>query len=204
MLKRHSHGQELGELVSTAQNTYVNPGSVAQFDFHQSDKSNVSLPLLSFLPSNDLMESVRVWYHMNSVFIEHRCQLVRIISSTWKNHLGRARTRPSHCQSHNFQGSLPLDAVPSSRAPSGNLCLPLPPLSSKHLTSSKKKLDCFLKTFFFTLNPYPKTSTASVFVEIVLSSKWTGVFLKGYRQNWQETAPGEEKVNQLLNTTCNK
>jgi hypothetical protein len=28
--------------------------------------------------------------------------------------------------------------------------------------------------------------------------------LKGYRQNWQETAPGEEKVNQLLNTSCNK
>ncbi len=28
--------------------------------------------------------------------------------------------------------------------------------------------------------------------------------LKGYRQNWQETAPGEENVNQLLNTNCNK
>ena len=58
MLKRHSDGQELGELVSTARNTYANPGSVAQFDFHQSDKSNVSLSLLSFLSSNDLMESV--------------------------------------------------------------------------------------------------------------------------------------------------
>ncbi len=55
MLKRLSGGQELGELVSTARNTYVNPGSVAQFDFHQSDKSNVSLPLPSFLSSNDLM-----------------------------------------------------------------------------------------------------------------------------------------------------
>ncbi len=28
--------------------------------------------------------------------------------------------------------------------------------------------------------------------------------LKGYRQNWQETATGEEKVNQLLNTNWNK
>ncbi len=42
------------------------------------------------------------------------------------------------------------------------------------------------------------------FVEIVLSSKWTRVSLKGSRQNWQETVPGEEKVNQLLNTNCNK
>ena len=59
MLKRHSDGEELGELVSTARNTYANPGNVPQFDFHQSDKSNVSfLPLLSFLSSNDLMESV--------------------------------------------------------------------------------------------------------------------------------------------------
>jgi hypothetical protein len=52
MVKRRSGGQELGELVSTART-----GSVAQFDFHQSDKSNV-LPLVSFLSSNDLMESV--------------------------------------------------------------------------------------------------------------------------------------------------
>ena len=58
MLKRRSGGQELGELISTARNTYANPGSVAQFDFHKSDKSNVSLPLVSFLSSNDLMESV--------------------------------------------------------------------------------------------------------------------------------------------------
>jgi hypothetical protein len=60
-------------------------------------------------------------------------------------------------------------------------------------------------TFFFTLNPYPRPSTASVFVKIILSSsKWTGVSLKTYRQNWEETVPGEEKVNQLLNTNCNK
>ncbi len=31
----HSGGQELGEFVSTTHNTYVNPGSVAQFDFQQ-------------------------------------------------------------------------------------------------------------------------------------------------------------------------
>jgi hypothetical protein len=62
MLKRRSGGQELGELVSSVRNTYANPGSVPEFDFHQSDKSNVSLPLLSFLSSNDLMESARVWY----------------------------------------------------------------------------------------------------------------------------------------------
>ncbi len=55
MLKRHSDGQELGELVSTARNTYASPGSVTKFDLHQSDKSNVSFPLLSFLSSNDWM-----------------------------------------------------------------------------------------------------------------------------------------------------
>jgi hypothetical protein len=49
-------------------------------------------------------------------------------------------------------------------------------------------------TLFFTLNPYPRPSTASVFVKIILSSKWTGVSVKAYRQNWQETVPGEEKV----------
>ena len=47
---------------------------------------------------------------------------------TCKNHLGRGRTRRSHCSSHNCQGSLPLDVFPSSRAPSANLSLPLPPL----------------------------------------------------------------------------
>jgi hypothetical protein len=44
----------------------------------------------------------------------------------------------------------------------------------------------------------------SVFVKILLTSKWTGVPLKGYRQNEHETGPGEEKVNQLLNNSCNK
>jgi hypothetical protein len=62
MLNRRSGGHELGEFVRTARNTYVNPGSVTQFDFHQSDKSNVSFPLLSFLSSNDLMETARDWY----------------------------------------------------------------------------------------------------------------------------------------------
>ncbi len=57
------------KLVSTTHNTYVNPGSVAQFDFHQSDKSNTCLLLISFLSSNDLMESFRVWYLMCSVVI---------------------------------------------------------------------------------------------------------------------------------------
>jgi hypothetical protein len=50
----------------------------------------------------------------------------------------------------------------------------------------------------------PGPSTASVFVQIILPSKWTGVSLKGSRWNWQETSPGEEKVNQLFNTNCNK
>jgi hypothetical protein len=61
----------LGELpvTSTTHNTYTNPGSVAQFDFHQSEKSTVSLSCLSFLSSNDLMESVRDWYLVTSVFI---------------------------------------------------------------------------------------------------------------------------------------
>ncbi len=51
-----------------------------------------------------------------------------------------------------------------------------------------------------------RPSTASVFVKIVLSSKWRspGVSLKGYRQNFQERVPGEEKVHQLFNTNCNK
>ena len=57
MLKRRSGGQELGEFVRTPRNTYANAGSVAQFDFHQSDTSKFSFPLLSFLFSNDLMES---------------------------------------------------------------------------------------------------------------------------------------------------
>ena len=59
-VKGHSGGQELGKLVSTARNTYVNAGSVEQIDFHQSDKSKVTFPLLSFLSSNDFMETERV------------------------------------------------------------------------------------------------------------------------------------------------
>ena len=50
---------------------------------------------------------------------------------------------------------------------------------------------------------YPRPSPASTFVTIVLSSKWTGVSLKGCRQNWQERGPGEEKDNRLLNPNCN-
>ena len=45
MIMRHSGGEELGELVNTVRNTYSNAGSVAHFDFHQSDKSKVSFPL---------------------------------------------------------------------------------------------------------------------------------------------------------------
>jgi hypothetical protein len=89
-----------------------------------------------------------------------------------------------------FNRYLPLDAVPSSRTPSHKLCVSLPPLvSNTTWTSFQKKWIFFI---CFTLNPY------------LLSSKWTGVSLKGYRHNWQETEPGEEKVNPLLNTTCNK
>ena len=66
------------------------------------------------------------------------------------------------------------------------------------------------KTFTLNLgkkkfNPKSLHSTTSVFVKIVLSSDQVDrVSLKGYRQNSQETVPGEEKVNQLVNTNCNK
>jgi hypothetical protein len=63
MLKRLSGGQEFGELVSTARNTYANAGRVAKFDFHQSIQSKVSFPWLSNLSS-----SARAWYFMTSVF----------------------------------------------------------------------------------------------------------------------------------------
>ena len=75
MLK--SRGQLLGELVSTTRNTYANPGSVAQFDFHQSDKAKVSFPLLSFLSSNDLMEPARAWYW--NCFANFSCSAVSVI-----------------------------------------------------------------------------------------------------------------------------
>ena len=32
----------------------------------------------------------------------------------------------------------------------------------------------------------------------------TSVSLKGSSRNWEETAPGEEKENQLFSTHCNK
>jgi hypothetical protein len=64
-----------------------------------------------------------------------------------------------------------------------------------------------LKTpLFFTnpslgsLDPQPHPS----FFRIILPSKWTGVSLKSSRRHWEETTPGEEKVNQLFNTNCNK
>ena len=39
------------------------------------------------------------------------------------NHLGRTRTRRSHCQSHTPQGCMSLDTYPVFRAPPSNLCL---------------------------------------------------------------------------------
>ena len=69
----------------------------------------------------------------------------------------------------------------------------------------KKELEIFFKTvFFYPQILTPRPWTASVFLPIVLSSKWTGVYLKVYRQNWQERVPGEEKANQLFKTNCNK
>jgi hypothetical protein len=64
--------RSVGELMSTPRNTYANAGSVAQFDFHQSEKSKVSVPLLSFLSSNGLMEPGRVSYFMTSAFSEQQ------------------------------------------------------------------------------------------------------------------------------------
>jgi hypothetical protein len=53
--------------------------------------------------------------------------------------------------------------------------------------------------------PVPGPSRPStVFVQIILTSKWTGVSLKVSRWNCQETGPGEKKVNQLFKTNCNK
>jgi hypothetical protein len=71
---------------------------------------------------------------------------------------------------------------------------------------SKKKMGKNWKPFFLpnSQSRVPGPSTESVFVQIILPFKWTGVSLKGSRWNWQETAPGEEKVNQLFNTNCNK
>jgi hypothetical protein len=69
--------------------------------------------------------------------------------------------------------------------------------SSKHELAKKFEKN-MKKPFFFTLNPYPRPSTESVFVQIILPSKWTGVSLKGYRWNWQETVPGEETLSQCF------
>ncbi len=45
---------------------------------------------------------------------------------------------------------------------------------------------------------------STVFVQIILPSKWTGVSLKVSRRNWQESGPGEEKVHQLFKTNYNR
>jgi hypothetical protein len=82
MLKRRSGGQELGELISTARNTYANPGSVAQFDFHKSDQSNVSLPQCVHINScchdtRGICEVGTVWDYN---FTTHVHVLSRIVS----------------------------------------------------------------------------------------------------------------------------
>jgi hypothetical protein len=74
---------------------------------------------------------------------------------------------------------------------------------SKHLfrTSFQKKLEFFWKNPVFLPNSQsrvPGPSTASVFVQIIMSSKWTGVSLKGSRRNCQETAPGEEEGKSIF------
>ncbi len=57
------------------------------------------------------------------------------------------------------------------------------------------------------LNPCPRSQPdPSLLKQFCLPSglQWTGVSLKDSRRNWKETGPGEEKVNQLFNTNCNK
>jgi hypothetical protein len=49
---------------------------------------------------------------------------------------------------------------------------------------------------------YPYKKPHRVFVEIVLYSKWTGVFLKDSRQKWQDTTPGEENDTLSIAETC--
>ena len=118
------------------------------------------------------------------------------------SHLGRARTRRSHCQSHNSQGALPLDAAPSSPAPPSKRYLFLPYWTQVG-KKWKKHFFSFWTGLYFLPVPCPsRPSTA--FVQIILPSKRTGVSLKGSRRNWQETVPGEEKVNQLFKINCNK
>ena len=58
-------------------------------------------------------------------------------------------TCPARYQSHNSQGSLPLDADPSSPAPTVNLCLPLP--SCPALTPKKKYIFDKKMNFFYPI-----------------------------------------------------
>ena len=208
MLKRLSGGQELDELVSTARNTFVNPGSVAPFTFITSIwgrisgcSYNLNVFKRSMSDTETLLPKIYSGLKIHTVFIRPNwapflTSIVLLLLGylttksacsrqvhaqcytsarasflpwawvhsipTWKNRLCRARTRRSHSQSHNSQGSLPLDAVPSSREPPVNQCLP---------------------------HPYFET-------------RWKDKKLA--KQNLQETAPAEENVNQLLKTTRNK
>ena len=126
---------------------------------------------------------------------------------TSRNHLGRAQASRCHWQSHNRQGLLLLDPTRSSPAPSANRLHVPPFLNTSSHRVSKKKLGKKLKKPFFSIYPrlpVPVPRPSTVFVQIILPSKRTGVSLKVSRRNWQETAPGEEKVNQLFKTNCNK
>jgi hypothetical protein len=60
--------------------------------------------------------------------------------------------------------------------------------------------------FFLLMSVPGPLRPSTVFVQIILTSKWTGVSLKVSQRNWQdsETGPGEEKVNQLFKTNDNK
>jgi hypothetical protein len=53
-------------------------------------------------------------------------------------------------------------------------------------------------------NDYPKILTLDPHPSLlkVLPSKWTGVSLKGCRQNWQKREPGEEKDNDYSTLTA--
>ncbi len=73
------------------------------------------------------------------------------------SHLGPSRTRRSHYQFHNSQGYLPPDSARSSRAP----------VEKKNWKKIEKPT---------SQSWVPRPSTTSVFVTIVLTSKWTGVF----------------------------
>ena len=133
--------------------------------------------------------------------LSRHCTTADLEKPTCWNHLGRAQASRSHCQSHYSQGLLPLDPTRSSPAPSANRLPVLPHL----FTTPKKKLGKKMKKSFFLPLPVPgPLRPSTVFVQIILSSKWTGVSLKVSRRNWQETGPGEEKVHQLFKTNCNR